>query len=399
MTSRDPAPFAGIPLYDHHAHSLRRVQPDTPEAFRAHFTESDSEDVVARHVVWSLFYRRALAELGEFFGCAATEQAVLEARARRPFPGLTREMFADAGIGAILIDPGFRAADHYDLAALRELLPCPAGELLRLEVLAERLIPAADGWHDLRERFAAEVRAAIPRLRGLKTIIAYRTGLDLRTPAGETGGWDAASLAGAFREAHDAAGRGRTRLASKPLLDALLWTALEIAAERGLPVQVHTGFGDRDLDLRLANPLWLRPVFEHPPFRPITFVLLHTYPYVREAAWLTHVYPNVAMDLSLTVPFAAHGAGDMIVEALGLAPASKVLLATDAFSIPDLFWLAGRHAREALDAALTAIRSRGYARGDDGDAIARRLLWENAVAIYGDLRRSPGGPSGRGTRA
>lgn len=385
MTPR-PAPFAGIPLYDHHAHSLRRVQPETPEAFRAHFTESDADEVVARHVGWSLFYRRALTDLGEFFGCAATEDAVLAARARRPFSDLTREMFTGAGIGAMLVDPGFRAADHYDLPALRELLPCPAGELLRLEVLAERLIPAANGWHDLRERFAAEVRAAIPRLRGLKTIIAYRTGLDLRTPA-SGGGWDAASLAGAFREVHDAAARGRTRLASKPLLDALLWTALEIAAERGLPVQVHTGFGDRDLDLRLASPLWLRPVFEHPPFRSITFVLLHTYPYVREAAWLAHVYPHVAMDLSLTVPFTAHAAGDVIVEALGLAPASKVLLATDAFSIPDLFWLAGRHAREALDTALTVIQSRGYARGDDRDAIARRLLWENAAAIYGDPRQ------------
>ncbi|HKX18186.1 MAG TPA: amidohydrolase family protein [bacterium] len=386
MTPR-PVPFAEIPLYDHHAHSLRRVQPETPDAYRAHFTESDSEEIVARHVAWSLFYRRALTDLGEFFGCPAEEDAILAARARRAFPELTREMFTGAGIGAILIDPGFRAADHYDLASLRALLPCPAGELLRLEALAERLIPAAEGWPDLRERFSAEVRAAIPRLRGLKTIIAYRTGLDLRTPAGAGAGWDGASLAGAFREARDAASHGRTRLASKPLLDALLWTALEIAAEHRLPVQVHSGFGDRDLDLRLANPLWLRPVFEHPPFRAITFVLLHTYPYVREAAWLAHVYPHVSMDLSLTVPFTAHAASDMIFEALGLAPASKVLLATDAFSIPDLFWLAGRHAREALDAALGTIQGRGYALGTDRDAIARRLLWENAAAIYGDLRR------------
>jgi len=374
-----PGPFADIPLFDHHAHSLRRVQPETPDAFRAHFTESDAPEMVARHVAWSLFYRRALADLGRFFGCAPAEDAILAARARRPVADLTRAMFTDAGIKALLVDPGFRTAEHYDLPALRGLVPCPAGELLRLEVLAERLIPASDGWPDLRERFAAGVRKAAGTVRGLKTIIAYRTGLALDE-------WDAASLAAAFREVRDAADRGRTRLASKPLLDTLLWTALEIAAERRLPVQVHTGFGDRDLDLRLANPLWLRPVFEHPPFRAITFVLLHSHPYVREAAWLAHVYPHVAMDLSLTVPFAAHTASDAIVEALGLAPASKVLLATDAFSIPDLFWLGARHAREALDAALTTIQHRGFAGPDDRDVIARRLLWENAVAIYGDPR-------------
>jgi uncharacterized protein len=371
--------FFGLPLFDHHAHSLRRVQPDTPDAYRAHFTESDAPEIVRDHLGWSLFYRRALADLGRFFGCAPTEEAILAARSRRPLGDLTRAMFTDAEIGALLVDPGFRAADHCDLAALRGLVPCPVGELLRLEVLAETLIPAADGWPDLRERFAAEVRAAAGRVRGLKTIIAYRTGLAMET-------WDAASLAAAFRETREAAARGRTRLASKPLLDTLLWTALEIAAQHRLPVQVHTGFGDRDLDLRLANPLWLRPALEHPPFRAITFVLLHSYPYVREAAWLAHVYPHVAMDLSLTVPFAAHAAADAIVEALGLAPASKVLLATDAFSIPDLFWLAARHAREALDTALSIIEQRGFAGPKDREMIARRLLWDNAVAIYGDPR-------------
>jgi uncharacterized protein len=377
-----PAPLAGIPLFDHHAHSLRRVQPDTPDAFRGHFTEGDASETVARDVPWSLFYRRALVDLGAFFGCPAVEEAVLTARARRPFADLTREMFAGAGIGALLIDPGFRAAEHYPLEALRSVVPCPVGELVRLEVVAERLLPEADGWPDLRDRFAAEVRSAIARgVHGLKTIIAYRTGLRIAT-------WDAPALEAAFRDARAAAGRGQTRLASKPLLDTLVWAALEIAAERRLPVQVHTGFGDRDLDLRLANPLWLQPVFNHAPFRPITFVLLHSYPYIREAAWLAHVYPHVAMDLSLTVPFAAHGAADAIVEALALAPASKVLLATDAFSIPDLFWLAARHAREALDQALTMIGSRGFGGSEprDREAIARRLLWDNAAAIYGDVR-------------
>jgi predicted TIM-barrel fold metal-dependent hydrolase len=375
------APFAGIPLYDHHAHSLRRLQPETQDAFRAHFTEGDAPETVARDVPWSLFYRRALVDLGRFFGCAPSEDAVVAARARRPFAGLTKDMFTDAGIGALLIDPGFRTAEHYELNHLRGLVPCPVGELVRLEVLAERLISAADGWPDLRERFAAEVRASIRRgVQGLKTIIAYRTGLELTH-------WDEAALNAAYRETRDAAGRGQTRLASKPLLDTLLWTALEIAAQHRLPVQVHTGFGDRDLDLRLANPLWLRPVFEHPPFRAITFVLLHCYPYIREASWLAHVYPNVAMDLSLTVPFAAHGAADSIAEALALAPASKVLLATDAFSIPDLFWLAARHAREALDEALAMIARRAFAGpdGKDREPIARRLLWDNAAAIYGML--------------
>ena len=91
-----------------------------------------------------------------------------------------------------------------------------------------------------------------------------------------------------------------TRLESKPLLELALWDALEANAADPLPVQVHAGFGDSDLLLPRADPTWLKPAFERYPATP--FVLLHCYPFVREAGWLAHVYGNVYFDLSLTIP-------------------------------------------------------------------------------------------------
>jgi len=129
--------------------------------------------------------------------------------------------------------------------------------------------------------------------------------------------------------------------------------------------------------------VWLRPLIEDPAFRGAPLVLLHSHPYVREAAWLAAVYPHVHLDLSLTIPFLAHGAADAIADALAMAPATKILLATDAFSIPELFWLGARHARQALDVAAQTAEARGYLPRADRDELARRLLHDNAATLYG----------------
>lgn len=53
-------------------------------------------------------------------------------------------------------------------------------------------------------------------------------------------------------------------------------------------------FGDKDLDLKLANPLYLRAVLEDKRFGNSRLVLLHaSYPYMRQAAYLSQVYPQV----------------------------------------------------------------------------------------------------------
>ncbi len=70
-----------IPVIDEHCHGfyLRR-QPTDVMAWRRHFTESADESIWQEHVPSTLFYQRLMRELATFFGCEATESAVLEAR-------------------------------------------------------------------------------------------------------------------------------------------------------------------------------------------------------------------------------------------------------------------------------------------------------------------------------
>jgi uncharacterized protein len=136
----------------------------------------------------------------------------------------------------------------------------------------------------------------------------------------------------------------------------------------------RTGFGDPDLLLARADPSLLKPLFER--FPETSFVLLHCYPFVREAGWLAAVYANVFFDLSLTIPHVARPL-TAVSEALELAPLSKLLYASDAVKTPELYLLASIWWRDALAEGLGAwLPRRAAIEG------ARRVLRDNATELY-----------------
>jgi predicted TIM-barrel fold metal-dependent hydrolase len=138
---------------------------------------------------------------------------------------------------------------------------------------------------------------------------------------------------------------------------------------------VHCGFGDSDLQLARSDPSHLKPLIER--FRNTPFVLLHCYPFVREAGWLAHVYGNVWFDLSLTIPHVARPV-DALQEALELAPVSKLLYASDAARTPELYYLAAKWWREALADVLADALPEAEA-----EEAGRLVLRENARRLYG----------------
>lgn len=324
---------------DHHAHSLLRADPDDLDEFRGLFSESPHRRQWP-HIATTVTFHRAIALLASTLRCGRTEQAVFERRlATIPF-AYAGELMRAAGAEVLLVDEGYPPADAtVTTEELAALAGCPARPILRIESLAGK---AAGG---LTSASVKRVRAA--RDDGyvaLKTIAAYRGGLELdRLPV-------------AVRKT--------------------LINALDANAGTGapLPVQVHTGFGDPDLQLPRASPAHLQPLLERYPDTP--FVLLHCYPFVREAGWLASVYPNVFMDLSLTIPLVARPSCAM-AEALELAPVSKLLYGSDAVRTPELYLLAAVWWRDALAEVLPGLLS-----AEAAEAAARMILRENAIGLY-----------------
>jgi predicted TIM-barrel fold metal-dependent hydrolase len=137
------------------------------------------------------------------------------------------------------------------------------------------------------------------------------------------------------------------------------------------------------VNLLKANPLYLRPVLESEKFRKVSFVLLHaSYPYVRELGYVAAMYPNVFMDISLSIPFITTAIPQMIHETLALTPITKVLYSSDAFSIPEIFWLANRWGRAALERVLGEIVQVGALTEAQARRAGEQILNANARRVY-----------------
>jgi predicted TIM-barrel fold metal-dependent hydrolase len=113
-------------------------------------------------------------------------------------------------------------------------------------------------------------------------------------------------------------------------------------------------------------------------------VLLHSgWPYSRHLAHLAAIYANVWMDLSLAIPFATVGIPSMLQEVLGMAPLSKILFATDAFTMPEIFWIAARWGRWGLGKVFGEMISESFLGEEEALAAARAILGGNAQQLYG----------------
>ena len=142
---------------------------------------------------------------------------------------------------------------------------------------------------------------------GFKSIVCYRTGLDVALSNSKE------ELEQALLQLFDEYTRtGFLRLQHKPLNDEVVRITLNIAGNHNkpgneklessqtilifcCPVQFHTGLGDRDIILRLSSPAHMQPIIEG--FPRAKFILLHSsYPYTQEAGYLTAMYENVFLD-------------------------------------------------------------------------------------------------------
>lgn len=352
---------------DQHAHQLSGPEREwaLPDLL-SESAEADQRAQMRHHPT----YHRALADLE-----VADEVALAEARHTAGFEAHAKRLMSACRFEALFVDDGFPVARSLGLAAHADLAGCPVHRLVRIESVLES---AARGWPPfevLREDFRESLAAALDGgAVGLKTIAAYRCGLDLPHPEGD----EARSAYRAWR----ASGSGR--LVHPALIAFFLADAMEVAQAHGpVPLQIHTGIGDADLELHRSDPSLLGRVIAEAGAAGVPVVLLHCYPYVRQAAWLAHVHSHVFVDLSLALLLVGHRGTELLFEALELAPAAKVLFATDASRAPEMFFLASRWWRDALAGALDRLVGEQAVGESTALEWAQMILAGNARRLYG----------------
>jgi predicted TIM-barrel fold metal-dependent hydrolase len=290
---------------------------------------------------------------------------------------VSKRFLVAAGMSALCVDTGFTPEPITSPAELGGLAGATAHEIVRLERVAEDVVAAgigAAGFADaVRSALATRTATAV----GVKSIAAYRTGLDLNPErpsdaevTAAAGRWLAAQTKGA--------GTGPPRIADETLQRFLIWCGVDL----GLPVQFHVGYGDSDVDLHRCNPLLLTPLLRaiQPAGTPV--MLLHNYPFHREAGYLAQVFPHVYVDAGLATHNLGRRAPALLAEALELAPFGKFLYSSDAFGLPELYYLAAALFRMALSGFLTAGLQEDHYSERTVVRLTRMLCADNAKRAY-----------------
>ncbi|MPZ80216.1 MAG: amidohydrolase family protein [Actinophytocola sp.] len=315
-----------VPLIDQHCHAVLARDPE-PAEFAGGLTEAATAGTRDRwHSSLGLAVRRWCAPVLDLPAHASPED-YLERRAELGWWEATQRLLRAAGVEHWLVDTG-----HAPSPGLGPGEVCGAGhEVVRIEQVAETLASRVESPAGLLDGFREGLRERAAGAVALKTVVAYRSGLDV--PGECPPDRDAAAAAEGWLRS------GGTRL-NDPVLHAwVVHEATRIGAELGLPLQFHTGFGDDDLHLREVDPLLLTDFLRATRDSGVAVVLLHCWPFHRNAAYLAHVFDHVSVDIGLTLPFVGVRADDVLAEALELAPFDSVLYSSDGSVLPELHHL------------------------------------------------------------
>jgi uncharacterized protein len=363
-------PLSG-PLVDHHCHGLVRTDVDR-DSFESMMNEAPGPSPLATSLFDSMLglaVRRWCGPVLELEPFASADEYL----SRRTEVGVTevnRRFVAQSGITTFLVDTGL---EPHLLTSPDELAGMVGGsshEIIRLETVAQDVLASGTVAGEFEERViqALEISGAI----GAKSIAAYRTGLQL--PAQKP---TPSQLAMALLDLHPDS-TGAYRIAHPVISGWLAWTAIEL----GMPLQFHVGYGDNDLDLLACDPLRLTDFLRATEDRGVPVLLLHNYPFHRNAAYLAQVFSHVFIDVGL----ATHNTGalsrSLIRESLELVPFGKLLFSSDAYGLAELYFLGALLFRRGLVSVLDSLVQEGEMSNADAARVGKLVGRDNARRAY-----------------
>jgi len=314
--------------------------------------------------------------LARHLGCDPTRAAVTVARgaALEADPvAYTRGLLDAAGIVAVLADEGY-PQPPISASTFAETIGVPVHRVARLEpwIVARR----DDSFDELVSGIEADATDAAtdPNCVAYKSIVAYRTGLDVGDPS--------------IAEATDAFARWRgdgwreTREHAKPVRDFLIRRALAVAKANDRPFHFHCGGGDPDINLTYASPKAMFPLLVDVQHQPV--VLVHSgFPWIEEAAFIGSVLPNVYLELSEMIPWGWGQVEPAMELIVGSVPAAKVMYGSDEAGEPEGFWVSALMARAALQRVLGTYLERDHLGAHDAERLGRLILADTCRTVHG----------------
>jgi uncharacterized protein len=368
--------LADLQLVDHHVHGALAADLDRPQ-FEELMTESDRPvpDWMTQFDSQVGFAVRRWCAPVLGLEPHASAGSYWKRRRELGTPEVNRRFLRASGIGRFLVETGYGGELVLDPEGMAVASGKPVQEVVRLEAVADELARSGVGAEEFGTRFQDSLWARSENAVGLKSIAAYRCGLDFDPDPPTVA--EVSSAAGRWlREVESA---GESRVSDPTLIRFLIWTGVD----RGLPLQFHVGYGDPDLDLHRCDPLLLTGFIKLVEPRAIPLMLLHCYPFHRNAGYLAQVFPHVYFDVGLGINHTGARADAVVAESLELAPFSKILFSSDAWGPSELHYLGALLWRRATARVLQAWVEAGEWSSEDALRVASLIGAENANRVYG----------------
>jgi len=370
-------PFEALALIDHHVHGV--VTADLDRAgLELLMTEASGPPAAGTTMFDSQLgfaIRRWCAPVLDLEPSAPAED-YLRRRVELGTAEVNRRLLTAAGVAQWLIDTGYLTDEITTPEQMAMASGTPTGQIVRLEAVAEKVARAGTSAAAWATTFAEElaIEAASTGAVGFKSIVAYRFGFDFEPI--RPGSADVATAAGRLmRELETDPG---ARVADQVLLRHLIWTAIDI----GKPVQFHVGFGDTDVRLHRSNPTLLTDFLIATESAGTPVMLLHCYPYHREAGYLAHVFSHVYMDVGAILNHVGARSAAVLAEALELTPFGKMLYSSDAFGLPELHYLGAIGFRRDIARVTGQFVADGAWGEADAERVAALIGSANANRVY-----------------
>lgn len=372
MSTEDlAAVIDGLPLVDHHVHGALAGEVDRP-ALELLLTESDRpvpEWMTQFDSQLGFAIRRWCApELG--LPAHADAAAYVARREELGAEEVTRRLLAASGIGHYLVETGYKGDEILSPDEMASASGVRADEVVRLEAVLEDLARNGIGAAELPSRFPEVLAERTVDAVGLKSIVAYRYGFDFDP--------ERPSEAEVVAAAGNWLRSGSTRVDDPVLLRFLLWSGVD----RGLPLQLHAGYGDPDVELHRCDPLLLTRFIKLVEPSGVDLMLLHCYPFHRNAGYLAQVFPHVYFDVGLGVNYSGVRSSAVVAESLELAPFAKILFSSDAWGPPELHHLGASLWRRGMRKALSEWVEAGEWSEEDAIRVVRMIGQDNASRVY-----------------
>jgi len=335
-----------------------------------------------------ILYKFLIKELAKLFNVEKDEKVVINKRNEyaENFKNYVEMLLNNAGIKGFIIDDGYseakgeHALPYININEFSNVIP---NVIVKYVHRIEPDIKISFENNDTFDSFIDDIENKIKnyildqKYAGFKSIIAYRTGLDINFRSEEEAKKEFIN----YKE-----GKGEKEWFGyklKVVREYIISLIIEKISNTTKALQIHVGIGDKDIVLEKSFPHNLFNFLKNEKTRKAKIVLVHGgYPNIAIASYLANAFPNVYMDISIATPFGLVNLDNRIKEAMELSPVSKIMYASDGYYIPEIHWISAIAFRRSLIRNLEILVKNEIIDINEAIKIAEMILYLNAEKVY-----------------